>query len=169
MPSSNDGGVSAGAWLAQARTLEARADAAERRADQLDKEADALRSVPMDTPHVQGGPQSGGAAFVRALERVDEARADARRQIALLTALRAQIRDAIDAMDDPDERLILEDYYLLGMSDDGIAQLLDVHRTTAWRTRMKALDHIAMPPDPIVIRGKNGEKPADATNATSPA
>lgn len=80
---------------------------------------------------------------------------DTERQIAdeydTMLQLRTQVRDVINALEDPDERLVLRLRYILGLGWDQIGEKMNVDESTARRWHRRGLDHVKMPQNPIKI------------------
>lgn len=88
--------------------------------------------------------QSNVATFVKVLEIIWQKEERVKREIAKLEQKREEIRDAIERLENEDERLVLLYRYLQGMKWEAIAYELHVSLSTIKRWHKAALSKIAV-------------------------
>lgn len=134
-------------YLSQVRVLSRRIEYHNERLLRLRREADAVSSRWGEgtSCHSQEAP------FQKALERVEEAREQLEAENALLAALQGQVEEAVDALPDPDLRLVLLYHYLEGMSYARIGELLFLDKGTVFRRKERAMAQLELPEEPIVL------------------
>lgn len=91
------------------------------------------------------------APFVRALEKVWKMEEKINGEIDLLVSLKAQIRGVIEAVTDPNERMVLRYRYIHNMTWERIGDELHAGETSVRRWHASALSHVILPDDPIII------------------
>lgn len=89
--------------------------------------------------------------FARSLIKIMDLEQQIDAEVAKLIELKAQIRDVIDAVPDTDEQMVLRYRCLLNYSFERIGDLMCCGKTTAWAWYNKALTHVVLPEEPIVI------------------
>ena len=94
---------------------------------------------------------SGEAAFVKAIERIIQFEDKINAEIDLLVALKEQTHETIATVEDPREKMILRSRYIDGKSEKYIAAVLDVDVRTARRLHKRALEHVVLPENPIIV------------------
>ena len=91
------------------------------------------------------------APFIRALEKVWKLEEKINAEIDRLVDLKAQMREVIEAVSDPDERMVLRYRYIHNMTWEKIGDVLHADRTTIYRWHNTAIRHVVLPDDPIQI------------------
>ena len=91
------------------------------------------------------------APFVRAIEKVWKMEQKINTEIDRLVDLKAQIRSVIEAVTDPNERMVLRYRYIHNMTWERIGDELHAGETSIRRWHANALSHVALPDDPIII------------------
>ncbi len=91
------------------------------------------------------------APFIRALEKVWKLEEKINAEIDRLVDLKAQMRGVIEAVSDPDERMVLRYRYIHNMTWEKIGDVLHADRTTVYRWHNTAIRHVVLPDDPIQI------------------
>ena len=91
------------------------------------------------------------APFIRALEKVWKLEEKINAEIDRLVDLKAQMRGVIEAVSDPDERMVLRYRYIHNMTWEKIGDVLRADRTTVYRWHNTAIRHVVLPDDPIQI------------------
>lgn len=91
------------------------------------------------------------APFVRALEKVWKMEEKINGEIDRLVDLKAQIRSVIEAVSDPNERMVLRYRYIHNMTWERIGDELHAGETSVRRWHASALAHVVLPNDPIII------------------
>lgn len=85
------------------------------------------------------------APFVRCLEKIDEIERDVNDRIDKLVDFRRAISEAIDAMEDDSERLLLRCRYLDGLSWTDISRIMNISLRTVHRLHSTALENFTIP------------------------
>lgn len=91
------------------------------------------------------------APFVRCLEKVWQMEEKINAEIDKLVDLKLQMRSAINTVIDVDEQMVLRYRYIHNMTWGQIADKMYTDERTARRWHDKALVHISLPEEPIVI------------------
>ena len=91
------------------------------------------------------------APFIRALEKVWKLEEKINAEIDRLVDLKAQMRGVIEAVSDPDVRMVLRYRYIHNMTWEKIGDVLHADRTTVYRWHNTAIRHVVLPDDPIQI------------------
>ena len=91
------------------------------------------------------------APCIRALEKVWKLEEKINAEIDRLVDLKAQMRGVIEAVSDPDERMVLRYRYIHNMTWEKIGDVLHADRTTVYRWHNTAIRHVVLPDDPIQI------------------
>ena len=91
------------------------------------------------------------APFIRALEKVWKLEEKINAEIDRLVDLKAQMRGVIEAVSDPDERMVLRYRYIHNMTWEKIGDVLHADRTTVYRWHNTAIRHVVLPDHPIQI------------------
>lgn len=112
--------------------------------------AGSVSAVRYDTDRVQSSPPSD-APFVKALDKLWDLEQKVSAELNLLSDLKKQIREVIEAVPNTDERLVLKYRYVLGMTWEQIGNELHADRTTVYRWHGSALNHVVLPERPIII------------------
>ena len=97
------------------------------------------------------GTKSSDAPFVKCIIKIMELQEKVDSEIATLIDLKTQIREVIEAIPDKDEQLVLRYRCLLNYSFERIGDLMCCGKSTAWAWYNKALKHVVMPKNPIII------------------
>lgn len=91
------------------------------------------------------------APFVRSLEKVWQMEEKINGEIDRLVDLKAQIRSVIEAVTDPNERMVLRYRYIHNMTWDQIGDELHADARTVRRWHGTALPHVELPENPITV------------------
>lgn len=94
-------------------------------------------------PHSPSRPAD--AAFVRCIERIDEAQKDVADKVARLITLREEISSQISLLSNRDEQLVLRFRYVDGCTWEDIAGILNVSVRTVHRIHGSALQNFSVP------------------------
>ena len=92
-----------------------------------------------------------GASFTRCLERVWELEQKIDAEIDRLVDLKEQIRTVIDKVENPDEQMVLRYRYIHNWTWEQIGDALYADESTIRRWHGRALQHITVPDDCIII------------------
>ena len=136
-------------YLKQAYLLDHRINADIAEMERLRKMAYSIRSSGTG-PHFSS-TRVTEAPFTRTLEKLWEMEEQINAEIDRLVDLKAQIIKVIGALSDPDERMVLQYRYVENMTWEQIGDKLFVDERSARRWHDKALKHITMPKEPIMI------------------
>ena len=112
--------------------------------------AQGLSAVRYDSNTTQSNTPSD-ASFVKALNQLWELEQKLNEELCMLSALRVQIRDVIDTVKNPNERLVLNYRYMQEMKWEQIAQEMSADAKTIRRWHGDALSHVVMPKNPVQI------------------
>lgn len=112
--------------------------------------ATSVSALQYERDQIQKTP-STDPPFIKALEKVWDLEEKLADKLDHLCALKKQITTVIGQVENPDERLTLSYRYLQGRTWDDIGALLYVDERTARRWHGRALLHVVMPEDPIVL------------------
>ncbi len=137
-------------YLHQAYRLDQQINSDLEEAKNLREMAGSVSAVRYDTDRVQSTPPSD-APFVKALDKLWDLEQKVSAELNLLSDLKKQIREVIEAVPDTDERLVLKYRYVLGMTWEQIGNELHADRTTVYRWHGSALNHVILPERPIII------------------
>jgi DNA-directed RNA polymerase specialized sigma subunit len=137
-------------YLHQAYRLDQQINSDLEEAKNLREMAGSVSAVRYDTDRVQSSPPSD-APFVKALDKLWDLEQKVSAELNLLSDLKKQIREVIEAVPDTDERLVLKYRYVLGMTWEQIGNELHADRTTVYRWHGNALNHVILPKRPIII------------------
>lgn len=91
------------------------------------------------------GTRSTEPPFVRYLGKIVEMEQKINAEIDLLVDLKAEIRTAVEQVENINERLVLQYRYIEGMTWERIAERLFADRSTVIRWHRKALKNFAVP------------------------
>lgn len=91
------------------------------------------------------------APFVRSLEKIWELERKINAEIDSLVDLKAQIREVIEAVPDPNERIVLRYRYVNNRTWEQIGDALHADRTTVYRWHSRAIHHVKLPEEPIIV------------------
>jgi len=112
--------------------------------------AQGLSAVRYDSNTTQSNTPSD-ASFVKALNQLWELEQKINEELCMLSALKVQIRDVIDTVKNPNERLVLSYRYMQEMKWEQIAQEMSADAKTIRRWHGDALSHVVMPKNPVQI------------------
>lgn len=136
-------------YLGQAYKLDERIQSQLEEVSRLRETATGLSS-PTFGDRVQSSPH-GDAPFVKAIERIIQFEDKINAEIDLLVALKEQIHETIETVKDPRERLVLRCRYIDGNPWKSLAVKLKIDLNTAYRLHRRALEHVALPENPIIV------------------
>lgn len=91
------------------------------------------------------------APFVKALGKVWEMQERINAEVDKLVNLKEQIREAIDQVENPDEQMVLRYRYIHNYTWEQIGDELFADESTIRRWHGRALQHVTVPHDHIVI------------------
>ena len=114
------------------------------------KELSVSVSAPVISERVQSS-RLNDAPFVRFFLKIRDLEEKIDAEIDRLVDLKAEIRNVIDRVKDPDEQMVLRYRYINGMSWEQISNELSADRTTVYRWHNMALQHVILPDEPIRI------------------
>ncbi len=112
--------------------------------------AESVSAVQYDQERVQTSNRPD-APFVHTLERLWDMQDKIADELAELSALKDQIREVIDTVQDTDEQLVLKYRYVHNMTWEQIGNEMHADRSTIYRWHGNALKHATLPEDPIRI------------------
>ncbi|MFB8607542.1 sigma factor-like helix-turn-helix DNA-binding protein [Enterococcus casseliflavus] len=137
-------------YLKQAYRIDKRIDKEVLRLKELRELAGCAQAVSYDEKI--GSPnQNTEAPFVKVLEKVYLLENHINQQIDKFVDLKRQMSDAIDALPNPDQNLVLSYRYVHGWTWEQIAEELNADRSTVLRWHAKALKLFEVPENPITI------------------
>lgn len=135
-------------YLCQALRLDQRINSLLREKEQMYRACLSIRSPQMGERVQESG--SGEAAFVRGYEKVLEMDRMITEEIDRLYDLKQQIHQVIGEVRDANERMVLRDRYIHGMSCRQTAEEMGVDVRTIRRWHRSALEHAVLPKNPII-------------------
>lgn len=91
------------------------------------------------------------APFVNTIFKIMEYEDKLNKKLELHLKLKQEMQDAIEKIDNNDERLVLEFRYIKNYTWPRIADLLYVDESTVRRWHNKALNHFTVPRNPTII------------------
>lgn len=136
-------------YLRQAYRLDHRIDSDIAEMERLREMACSVGSPGFEEHHNPNRPTE--APFVRALEKVWRMEEKINTEIDRLVDLKAQIRGVIEAVSDPNERMVLRYRYIHNMTWERIGDELHAGETSIRRWHASALAHVVLPENPIII------------------
>ena len=136
-------------YLKQAYRLDHRIDSDIAEMERLREMACSVGSPGFEEHHNPNRPTE--APFVRVLEKVWRMEEKINAEIDRLVDLKAQIRGVIEAVSDPNERMVLRYRYIHNMTWERIGDELHAGETSIRRWHANALSHVVLPDVPIVI------------------
>lgn len=95
--------------------------------------------------------RSTDAPFVKCLERIYEQEEKINAEIDMLVNLKNEIRSVIDTVSNTDERMVLRYRYIHNYTWEQIGDEMSADSRTVRRWHGKALTHVILPENPIVI------------------
>ncbi len=138
-------------WLSQLSELSRRITYHTERLYRLRQEADAVSSRWGEA----SSARSGEAPYVRMLERIGALEEELAAENDLYDRLKAQIEEAIRRLPREKMRLVLLYHYIEGKTFLQIGDLLLMDKGTANRWATRAMEHLALPEDPLTIFSEN--------------
>ena len=136
-------------YLKQAYRLDHRIDSDIAEMERLREMACSVGSPGFEEHHNPNRPTE--APFVRVLEKVWRMEEKINAEIDRLVDLKAQIRGVIEAVSDPNERMVLRYRYIHNMTWELIGDELHADKSTIRRWHGAALAHVVLPEDPIIV------------------
>ena len=136
-------------YLRQAYRLDHRIDSDIAEMERLREMACSVGSPGFEEHHNPNRPTE--APFVRALEKVWRMEEKINAEIDRLVDLKAQIRGVIEAVSDPNDRMVLRYRYIHNMTWERIGDELHAGETSIRRWHASALAHVVLPENPIII------------------
>lgn len=110
----------------------------------LNRSIDGVSSFSFDKEPVQNGDLPSSPTE-RSLFKIEALKEKINREIDDFIDLKDQIREAINSMTDPDERLILRSRYILFKSWDEIQVIVKRERAQTFALHQSALNHFKVP------------------------
>ena len=136
-------------YLKQAYRLDHRIDSDIAEMERLREMACSVGSPGFEEHHNPNRPTE--APFVRVLEKVWRMEEKINAEIDRLVDLKAQIRGVIEAVSDPNERMVLRYRYIHNMTWERIGDELHAGETSIRRWHASALSHVVLTENPIII------------------
>ena len=136
-------------YLRQANRLDQRINSDIEEVGRLRQMATSVSS-PILGERVQSS-HSGDAPFARSIEKMILLEHHIDEEIDLYVDLKEQIRQVISRIDDPDEQMVLRYRYIHNMTWEQIGDKLFSDRSTVYRWHERALRHVKVPENPIII------------------
>ena len=136
-------------YLKQAYRLDQRIDSDISEKERLREMAYRIRASGFDGHYNPNHPTE--ASYIRTLEKVWKLEATINSEIDKLVDLKEQIRSVIDAVTDPNERMVLCCRYIHNMTWEQIGDILHADSRTMRRWHEKALQHVVLPKSTISI------------------
>ena len=137
-------------YLHQAYRLDQRIKSDTMEAQNLREMAGSVSAIQYDKDRVQAS-RNTKAPFVRTLEKLWELEQKIARELEMLSDLKKQIREVIEAVPDTDERMVLKYRYIHNYTWEQIGNELCADARTIRRWHGNALLHAALPEEPIEI------------------
>lgn len=119
-------------------------------AQNLQEMAGSVSAIQYDKERIQTS-RNTEAPFMKALEKLWELEEKIAKEIEVLSALKKQIWDVIDAVPDRDEKMVLKYRYVHNMTWEQIGDELCADARTVRRWHGNALLHVTLPENPIII------------------
>lgn len=129
-------------YLRQIKRLDNIIQAKAREIDDLHDQATALGGLDYAKDRVQTSPNPD-APYVKTLAMLSEIEQELIEDIKQLNELKSEIRTSIDAVEDKDERLLLELRYLCGCTWEQIQEEMNCSHATVHRIHKRALRDIS--------------------------
>ncbi len=139
-----------GEYLHQAYRLDQRIKSDTMEAQNLREMAGSVSAIQYDKDRVQTS-RNTEAPFVRTLEKLWTLEKKIAGELEMLSDLKKQIREVIEAVPDTDERMVLKYRYIHNYTWEQIGMELCADARTIRRWHGKALLHVTLPDDPIII------------------
>lgn len=137
-------------YLHQAYRLDQRIKSDTMEAQNLREMAGSVSAIQYDKDRVQTS-RNTEAPFVRTLEKLWTLEKKIAGELEMLSDLKKQIREVIEAVPDTDERMVLKYRYIHNYTWEQIGMELCADARTIRRWHGKALLHVTLPDDPIII------------------
>ena len=137
-------------YLHQAYRLDQRVKSDTMEAQNLREMAGSVSAIQYHKDRVQTS-RNTEAAFVRILEKFWALEKKIAGELEMLSDLKKQIREVIEAVPDTDERMDLKYRYIHNYTWEQIGMELCADARTIRRWHGKALLHVTLPDDPITI------------------
>lgn len=141
--------ITAKKYLSQAYRLDQRINADLEEVARLRVMASSISSPSWEEK--TGGTRSTDPPYVKCIIKIIDLERHIDEEVDKLVDLKKQIRMVIDALPDKDEQTVLRYRCLLNYSFEKIGDLMCCGKTTAWEWYQKALRHVILPENPIVI------------------
>ena len=132
------------AYLKQAYRLNELIQSDQQELEDLRLLASSVPGIDYSKDKVQSSP-SGDAGFTNIVMRIVELEAAINKDIDRLLALKLEIRETINAVQDNEERLLLKYRYLNFMSWDDICSMMCISVRTAHRIHSSAIANVKIP------------------------
>ena len=137
-------------YLHQAYRLDQRIKSDTMEAQNLREMAGSVSAIQYDKDRVQAS-RNTEAPFVRTLEKLWTLEKKIAGELEMLSDLKKQIREVIEAVPDTDERMVLKYRYIHNYTWEQIGMELCADARTIRRWHGKALLHVTLPDNPIII------------------
>jgi DNA-directed RNA polymerase specialized sigma subunit len=136
-------------YLGQAYRLDQRINADLEEVARLREMATSISSPSWDEK--TGGTRSTDPPYVKCVIKIIDLERHIDEEVDKLVELKKQIRMVIDAVPDKDEQTVLRYRCLLNYTFEKIGDLMCADKTTAIRWYRKAVNHVVVPENAIVI------------------
>ena len=136
-------------YLGQAYRLDQRINADIEEVARLREMATSISSPSWDEK--TGGTRSTDPPYVKCVIKIIDLERHIDEEVDKLVELKKQIRMVIDAVPDKDEQTVLRYRCLLNYTFEKIGDLMCADKTTAIRWYRKAVNHVVVPENAIVI------------------
>ena len=137
-------------YLHQAYRLDQRIKSDTMEAQNLREMAGSVSTIQYDTDRVQTSNKTD-APFTKTLEKLWDLEQKIAHELELLSDLKKQTREVIEAVSDTDERMVLKFRYIHNYTWEQIGNELCADARTIRRWHGKALMHATVPDDPVII------------------
>ena len=136
-------------YLKQAYRLDLRIDSDIAEMEHLREMACSISTPCLEERHDPNHPNE--APFVRSLEKMLLLEEKINSEIDRLVDLKAQMREVIEAVPDPDERMVLRYRYVHNLTWEQIGNEMNADARTIRRWHGNALQHVSLPENPVKI------------------
>lgn len=132
-------------YLKQAYRLNELIESNQEELSALRESASSIPGIDYSKDKIQSSKSSGDAGFVNIVAKIIEIEDSINADISKLFALKLQIRTVINAVENPDERLLLHDRYINFYTWEQVCEKMNVSLRTAHRIHSTALSNVKIP------------------------
>ena len=132
-------------YLKQAYRLNELIESNQEELSALRESASSSPGIDYSKDKIQSSKSSGDAGFVNIVAKIIEIEDSINADISKLFALKLQIRTVINAVENPDERLLLHDRYINFYTWEQVCEKMNVSLRTAHRIHSTALSNVKIP------------------------